>query len=273
MAAGSASRSRSWRQRCTKRRVDLTEAGAAFLERARRALAEVEEARADARQAARGELGRLAVGFVGSAVYTVLPDLLRAYRARVPRVEVALRQMTTTEQVEALRDGRIGVGVLRKPANTHPAFGLEVIHREPLVAAVPATHPLAGRDDVSARDLADEAFVLFPRAAGPSLYDAIIALCDRAGFSPTVVQEAGEVQPIAGLVGAGLGVALVPASVERLRVPGVAYRAVREAEPTVALAVAWRRAEVSPTVRSFLSVVEETLTRPGETALSAGVTP
>jgi len=258
--------------RRTKRRVDLTEAGVAFLARARRALAEVEEARADARQAARGELGRLAVGFVGSAAYTVLPDLLRAYRTRFPRVEVTLRQMTTMEQVEALRDGRIGVGVLREPANTNPAFALEVIHREPLVVAVPATHPLAGRDAVSARDLADESFVLFPRAAGPSLYDAIIALCDRAGFSPTVVQEAGEMQTIASLVGAGLGVALVPAAVERLRVPGVAYRAVREAEPTVALAVAWRRAEISPAVRSFLSVVGETLIRPEEAA-AGGATP
>lgn len=242
--------------RRTRRRVELTDAGRAFLEGAREALRQVEAAVHRARRADAGEIGHLALGFVGSAAVSVLPDLVRRLRSRFPGVKLALVEQTTAQQVEALLAGRLQAGLVRPPL---VARGLEVrtVAREPLVVALPAGHPLAAGRDVPLPSLAGEPFVLFPREQGPGLHDLVLAACAEAGFSPAVVQEATQMQTIVGLVAAGLGVALVPGSVRRYRQRGVVFRPLRGPVPTVDLAVAWRRGDPSAVLQAFLGVLEE----------------
>ncbi len=242
----------------TTRRVTLTDAGRLFLEDARRILAQVEQAKQSARRAQRGELGRLVVGFVGSAASDVLPILLRAYRDRYAEVEVVLREMDTAEGLAALEAGTIQAGILRPPIDD-PSLACEVIRREPFVVALPKQHPLAQRAPIALPDLAGEPFILFPRRWGSGLYDNVISHCHQAGFSPRVVQEATEMSTIVGLVAAGIGISLVPASVALLRTAGVVYRALGESGLMAEMAVVWRRDEQSPVLDAFLEVARRTV--------------
>lgn len=244
----------------TNRRVQLTEAGRVFLEGARRTLDQVDRAVQDAERAHRGEIGQLTFGFVGSAAYEVLPSLLRAFRAAYPDVELRLQSMTTKEQLVALAERRLDVGLLRLPVEG-TALAWRVVTREPLVAVLPATHPLAEQARVSLRALAGEPFILYPRVDSPAIRDTMITLCHQAGFSPTIVQESGEMQTIVGLVVGGIGIALVIAPAG-YRGPGeVVFKPLLEEQtPTWEMALAWRHeSEVLPVVRALLSVSEQVI--------------
>ena len=174
----------------TKRRVELTAAGRAFLTEARKVLAQAGHALDMARRAARGEVGQLVVGFVSSAVYGKFASVFGLMRARHPDVALVLQDLTSEEQVEAMKAHRLDVGLVRPPVLMAEAFTLRVIGREPLVAALPETHPLAKRKRLELAALAGEPFLLVPRHLGPGFYDQIIGLCARAGFTPKLVQEA-----------------------------------------------------------------------------------
>jgi DNA-binding transcriptional LysR family regulator len=154
-----------------------------------------------------------------------------------------------------LQNGQIHVGLLHPPLRAD-AINVESIFSEPLIAVLPDQHPLAGLPVISLAHLADEPFILFPRAGGPSLYDAIMSMCRQAGFSPRVVYETQLPQTKIGLVAAGIGVTLICASMANLQRPGVVYKPLREQTPELETAVAWRRTDtISPVVKSFLEVV------------------
>jgi DNA-binding transcriptional LysR family regulator len=244
----------------TNRRVQLTEAGRVFLEGARRTLDQVDQAVKDAHRAHRGEIGLLTFGFVGSAAYEVLPSLLRAFRAANPDVELRLQSMTTKEQMAALAERRLDVGLLRLPVE-EATLAWRVVTKEPLVSVLPATHPLAGQDRVPLGALADEPFILYPRADNPAIRDTIITLCHQAGFSPTIVQESGEMQTIVGLVAGGIGIALVIAPAGYHGTGEVAFKPLLEEQtPTWELALAWQHeSEMLPVVRALLSVSEQVI--------------
>ncbi|WP_343231201.1 LysR family transcriptional regulator [Rhodomicrobium vannielii] len=241
------------------RQVRLTDAGAAFLEEARRAIVQADRAVRAAQRAARGLRGTLRVTYVGSAVYDVLPRLIRTWRDRHGDVELVLRERTTTAQIRALAQGEADVGFVRSPLFGAAGLNHRTIKREPLIAALPAGHRLADRAFIALADLAGEPFVTFPSHEGPSLHARIVAACERAGFSPEIAQEAVQMHTIVALVAAGLGVALVPASMRSLRQEGVAYRDIADAPDslTVELAVLWRRGEPSSVVTAFLDTVRE----------------
>ncbi len=241
----------------TKRSVTVTEAGQAFLEEAKRALAQVERAIEVTQQVHRGERGRLEIGFVGSAMVEALPVALRTFRQRFPLVTLGLHQLTTSQQIDALHDGCIQLGFLRPPL-ADSSLAVEIIRREPLLVALSEQHPLAAQECISLSSLRDEVFVLYPRQLGPGTYDQLITLCDRAGFTIQVVQEAVEMQTITGLVAAGLGISLVPASTQHLRKAQVVYRPLQEQAATVDLALAWVPEGISATRDEFLHVVRET---------------
>jgi DNA-binding transcriptional LysR family regulator len=238
----------------SRRHVALTAAGAAFLVHARRAVAEAEVAAEDARRAARGEIGRLAVGFVGSAMAGPLPAILRAFRAASPDVELSLTQLTTSRQLEALRAGSCDVGCLHPPVGE--GLMVQPLLVEPLVAAVPAEHPLAAAGEVDLADLAQEPFIVPPREEGAAFHDEVVAACARAGFHPRTAQGATEMATIIGLVAAGAGVALVPAVFGQMHREGVVCRPLRwgAERPVVRLALAWRADRESPLLRRFLAV-------------------
>lgn len=242
----------------SRRRIELTHAGGLFLKEARLALSQAEQAARTARRAHRGEIGKLSVGFVGSAAYEVLPKVLRAFRERYAQVELELRTMHTSQQLEAFEEGLIQVGFLRPPVGE--SLAARPVLREPLVAALPVDHPLAGRGRVYLSGLAEEGFILWPRSSGPAAHDRVVGLCRRAGFSPNVVQESAELQTVAGLVAGGLGVALLIGKPEHLlRHRRVNYKVVGDPETTWELAAAWRSEERSPVVRAFIEVMEQAL--------------
>ena len=236
------------------RGVELTAAGRALLPEARLTLAQAERATRTAQRAARGETGRLRVGFVEAAMYTgILPDVLSFFRVHLPNVGLSLFEMDSLEQTDAFRDGRIDIGLLHAPpADAERWLHVEAVHGEPLVAALPQMHRLAGRSRLSLGALASEAFVLFPRPVAPALYDQIIAACRAAGFSPRVVQEAVGWQTMAGLVAAGVGASFAPRSLAKHRQPDVIYRPVRGLSVELPISAVWKRGHELPVRERFV---------------------
>jgi len=241
----------------TNRRVQLTAAGQVFLHDARDILARVDHAILTAQRASRGEAGWLGVGFVASATYDVLPVILRRFRERFPEVELVLIELLGTEQGQALRENQIHVGFARLPSDVE-GIVLESVAEHPLMVALPATHPLAKQDRIALPELAAEPFILFPRQPESNYADYIIRLCAAAGFTPRIVQKTGEMQTAVSLVDAGIGVAIVPASVQNLRREGVVYRPFTEPAPTIELSMGYRKHDPSPILPHFLVIARET---------------
>jgi DNA-binding transcriptional LysR family regulator len=244
----------------TRRRVALTQAGAAFAEEARATLARVAEAAERARRADRGEVGRLAVGFLAATAHTLLPLILRDFKARRPEVILDLRELTPPQLGEALRRREIQVGLVRPPV-PDAELASEVILEEPFVLALPARHPLGRLSRVPVTRLASEPFVTFRRLPGRVFPDQVMGFCLGAGFTPRVAQEVNQVHTVIGLVAAGIGVALVPASARTIGLPGVLYRPLRETTPRAQLALAWPRADASPVLAAFLDTARRVARR------------
>jgi DNA-binding transcriptional LysR family regulator len=241
----------------TKRQVHLTEAGKVFLERSYQVLAQLEQAITVTQQIGRGEVGRLEIGFVDSAIYTVLPEILRSFRKQFPAVELRLYELTTAQQIQALYDKQIDIGIVRS-AISEPGLSVECLLPESLVLALPENHRLSAQTQVSLSALADESFILFPAKMGPVFYEQIMTMCQQAGFRPKVAQEAVQMQTIIGLVAAGLGIAIVPASLQNFHRGGVIYRPLKEEIPNTGLYLTWRQHDSSPVVRSFLGLARRT---------------
>ncbi|MBW4447404.1 MAG: LysR family transcriptional regulator [Spirirestis rafaelensis WJT71-NPBG6] len=242
----------------TKRKVQLTEAGQVFLDEVQQIFKQLEQAIQVGRQTSRGEMGQLVVGFVSSAPYNILPKILRSFRSSVPEVRLELHELTTNEQFRWLRESRIDVGFVRPPVED--TFNFETIFQESLMVALPDTHLLANQSDVCLRSLKNEPFILFPRLLAPGLYDLIISLCQQAGFSPNVTQEAIQMQTIVSLVAGGLGIAIVPESLQNLQRTGVVYKIIQEPTPKTAIAIIWRQNDRSATVQKFLQIARLAVT-------------
>jgi DNA-binding transcriptional LysR family regulator len=243
----------------TKHEVRVSEAGHAVLQEARCALAQARRVEIIARRAAQGLVGRLHIGFSSSLPHTKLPNILRVCRSRFPEIVLTLHEHTTEKQIELLSAGEIDVGFLRLPVDdAPPSLAVKPILREPLVLAMPRGHSLGRRHTVAIQSLREEPFILLPRDAAPGLHDQIIGMCIRAGFRPNIVQEASQVQTIVSLVSAGLGIAIVPASIRFLHGERVLYRRLSGAASMTATAVAYEKANRSMILQTFLSAVCET---------------
>jgi DNA-binding transcriptional LysR family regulator len=206
------------------RGVAPTEAGRAVVEEARAILARAERLPDLAKRAARGEQGRLAVGVTSSgAFHPFVAQQIRAFRTAAPGVQLALAEDGTPELVRGLEEERLDAAFLRSRGSLGADLLIEPLLEEPMVAALPTGHPLAAHASLKLAALADQTFVFYRRPTGPGLHDAIVAACLRAGFSPDVGQEAPRMASTLGLVAAGLGVSIVPASMQRMNVEGVAF--------------------------------------------------
>ena len=234
----------------TRRHVALTHAGSVFLEQARSVLARAGEAVQLAQAAHRGEIGRLAIGYMSASIFTLLPAVLREFAARHPGVRLDLRELTLPQQIAALRAGDIHAGFVRPPV-TDAELASESLLEEPLRVALPAGHPLAAASRLRAMRLASEPFVMFQRSPGLVLHDLVLGFCLQQGFAPRVAQEASQTHAVVGLVSAGIGVALVPASAQEIRLRGVEFRPLAETSPRVGTCLAWRRDDASPALRAF----------------------
>jgi DNA-binding transcriptional LysR family regulator len=241
--------------RRTTRRVDLTAAGEAYLARAREVLAAVDAAGDEARRVAEGLVGRVVIGCVGSATYSLLPALARALREELPGIDFAFRgEMLVPDQVAALRDGRIDLALLRPPVD-EAALRLTTLRREGLIVALPEGHPLAARKRLRMADLRDEELIVHAGRGRSVMHDLVTALCRQAGFEPRVRHEVAETSTLVTFVAAGLGVALVPEPVAALGVAGATYRPLVEPSARIDLAVATRAEEDAPHVDRVLDVL------------------
>ena len=241
------------------RGVRLTPAGTALLPQARRLLREADALTAGARELAHGEVGVVRLGFISTAAHNVLPRVLPAFRRTRPGIRLTLVEATTDAQLTGLRDDTLDAGVVVPPVPV--PLRCEVLLREPLIAALPRTRRWPRR--LPLETLADEPFILFPRRAAPGLYDLIVGLCARAGCVPRIEQEAIQMPTIVSLVGAGMGVALVPASLARVRQTDVVYRPLAEPGPPMEVGLAWNEATPTPAVAAFIAHVRGVFT-PGK---------
>lgn len=280
----------------TKRSVELTAVGAALLPDVRRLIAAADALPPLAQSLARGEAGSLALAFVSTADYGLLPQLLREFGARYPHVRLQLAEATSDVQIEELVAGRIDAGLVIPPVPPRHAASLSYLPvlREPLIVAMPAeaaeaaevaeaaeAAEAANAADAAAdapvriADIASLPLVIFPRRLAPGFYDIITGCYGAAGVTPRIGQEAIQMQTIVSLVSAGMGVALVPQSLRNLRRTGVVYRALADPAPVVETGLVWRTDDVSPVLAGFIDVVRGAArraspSRPGSTPDAAG---
>ncbi len=229
----------------TTRQVSLTAAGERYLERTRAVLAAVDQAGTEAVRISEGEVGRVSIGFIGSATYSLLPEIARGLRDVFTEIEFDFKgELLTPDQEAALRDGSIDIAVLRTPV-TDPGIEVQVVRREGLVVALPSGHPLTTSEAIRVKDLKGQPFISYPSEHRSVLHDAILTLCSRAGFRPRKVAQVAETSTMVVFVAAGLGIAVLPESVTALQLPGVEFRPVAD-RATVDLAIGWRPDRLTP---------------------------
>jgi DNA-binding transcriptional LysR family regulator len=239
----------------TRHFVALTEAGRVFLEEALRTLRDADNAVETARKAARGDCGRLSIGFGPAPEAGILRRVLALFLSHHPKVVLELHHLYTREQIEALVDRRIDVAFPLLPV-AHRDIATEVVTTEPLIAALPTEHPLARAPRISLRDLRSDPFVRLRPDLGPGFDTLVARACGDAGFERSVVHEASHVLTVLGFVGAGLGVAILPGALRGRPAEGVVFRSLERA-PTVEIGVAYRHQEPSALLHEFLGVVRE----------------
>jgi DNA-binding transcriptional LysR family regulator len=235
------------------RNARVTPEGQIFYEDAVRILQQAETAILTAKRAAEGKVGRLSIGFIGSATLSFLPDLVRRYKLEYPNVKLALHDLYPTELDKACDRGEIDIAITRTLSlERSKNRQSRVLLRDPLVAVLPRSRKLKLKSKkIRLADLANERFILFHREGAPAVFDTIVGACRAQGFSPRVENEPNSMQTILSLVEAEEGVAIVPASISNLRSNGVQFvRLVPDLH--LDLIVAWSRGETSVILRTFL---------------------
>ena len=239
-----------------KRIAQLTPEGEAFYAEAVRTLAQAELAIETARRAARGEIGRLSIGFLGSATSAFLPELVRKFKATYPGVKLILQQLNPVDQDAAFEKGEIDIGFTRTLiAEQNKTFSSRVLYRDPLMAVLPRSRRVKTKR-VRIADLANQSFVLFHREGHPGLFDAIIATCQKAGFNPRVENQPNMLQTVLSLVEAEQGVSIVPACARNLRSNDVRFYRLQPDDVRIDLVAAWKKANESVVLRAFLGLID-----------------
>ncbi|MBV9859364.1 MAG: LysR family transcriptional regulator [Alphaproteobacteria bacterium] len=238
----------------TKRAVALTSVGRAVLNEARLLLAQAETTHHVARAAAGGERGELRLGFIEVAAFGLLPRLVAAFRRAYPKVAVKLTELSTTEQVTALRERTIDIGILRAPIPSQEVESVPLF-REPVAVVLPSHHHLAKRASIKLAALRNEHFIFHSSEKETRLADEIAAIARQQGFLPQVGQHAGEFHTICSLVAAGLGISVVPHSAQAIRISGITYRKLTDPEIAIDYRLGWLRGSRDPVIKAFHSLV------------------
>lgn len=233
--------------------VLLTPSGHAALLEARRLLYHGEQMMRSARDLAAGTGGRLRIGFVGSAIYRVIPTLIPGFCSQYPKVELVLTEATSARILSMLNEESLDVGIVRTPLLRSHGASLHTLQRDRFVAAIPASHPLAACTSLRLLDLAKEPFIMYAQEEAAGLHASAMGACDAAGFVPEVRQQATQVDTVLALVQSGLGVALVPEVVRGQREPQVIYRDIDDGQPAITtLALAFYAGNQTPAAERFI---------------------
>lgn len=244
--------------RQTKRLVQLTEAGKVFLQEAYQLLVQLETSVALTQRIARGQTGQLRIGFTSLVIYDLLPLILQEFHQQFQEVELVLRELTTSQQEQALKDSLIHVGFAHPPLEDD-TLSYKCIHRQTLVVALSSTHSLAQQKQICVRALLNEPLIVFPRYLAPGLYDQIMSLFGQENCQPNITQSAIQMQTIIALVSARMGVAIIPSSLQNLQRPGVAYRPIVEQVPVIETAVIWQQNSLTPILENFLEFTQKAI--------------
>ena len=243
------------------RPVRLTEAGRLLLEQATQVLERVEDLKLISRRLQGAEQPHVTLGFVGSTLYGYLPPVIRAYRAARPNAEVTLLEMTTLEQVSALKEHRIDLGFGRLQFED-PAIDRVLLRNERLCVALPSGHRLVrSSPELRLLDLIDDPLIVYPKSPRPSYADQVLALFRDQGLKPASVQEVRELQTALGLVAAESGFTLVPAAVERLRRDNVSYRKIVDECAFSPIILSTRKGDRSPEITLIQKLIREIYTK------------
>lgn len=241
------------------RTARLTPEGAAFHEEAIKTLAQAERSIATAKRAARGEIGRLGIGFMGFSTYSFLPNLLRKYKVRHPGVALRLVEDVPYGQDIAFERGEIDIGFTRPPsANQNSAYEFRLLFREPLVVALPKTRKVTTKR-VRIADLASERFVVFQRTSSPEVFDMIVRACNDSGFSPRLHNELNNMNSVLATVEAGEGVALIPATARNLRADNISFFRIQPDKVRIEFGAKWKKKDRSIPLNLFIELLDEEL--------------
>lgn len=240
-----------------RHKTRLTAAGEVLRDEVRDLLKAADHAAARTKRAARGQVGVLKIGFISTAAARILPPLISTYRTQHPEVEFDLKNILSAEQIPALLDKTIDIGLLRLPIQEQDAIETYPLHSEPFVALLPAKHPLAKKHQIHLSMLKDCEFVMYSRRYAPGFHDQIMRMLNSAGLSPVIAQESKEMYTLAALVSAGLGVAIVPASVENYRIEGIVFRKLAPPEVLSKIGMIVLKENNHPAVRAFVALAQD----------------
>jgi DNA-binding transcriptional LysR family regulator len=236
----------------------LTEAGQAFREDAAIALEKLEFAKSKAQWASAGKLGHIRIGFISTAGFEIVPNLMRRFRKSYPDVEFSIRNILTGAQLEMIDDGLLDVGFLRLPIETRKEIEVTTVHREPFIAILPSWHSLSAKKEIRLRELKGNSFVMYAREHAPGFHDLLSRILSNAGVIPRVVQTAGEMPTLISLVDAGVGVSIVPASAAKRIVSKVAVCSIADRLPESEIGLAFARQNTA-VVRRFCELARTSL--------------
>jgi LysR family transcriptional regulator, benzoate and cis,cis-muconate-responsive activator of ben and cat genes len=247
------------------RGIDLTQAGAVFLDDARNILLLLDQAVEKSQLTEKGLIGRLDIGIFGSAIFDLFPSVVPPFRALFPKINVSLHDMNKSEQIKALRDRRLSVGFIRFVWDELD-LAKELVSVAQLYVACPANHNLARLDEIRVSDLDRQPLILYPKAPRPSFIDRVVSLCRDEGFEPFLEQEVDDVITAVALVSSGQGIAIVPEAVRNFSMPGVVYRPMQRLPSTmVDLYCLYRKDDRSPILQAFLKFMRTIHGRGGTT--------
>jgi DNA-binding transcriptional LysR family regulator len=244
----------------SSRHVELTGAGRSFLQGAKKLIFDLEELTRQTRRIGRAETGHLAIGFIGAQSHEWMPIVLRRFRQKYPDVEVILTEMVPSMQLEALSTHRLDLGVVGAiDGKAPPGLQVECIAEEEPLVGVPSDHVLANLPFVRLVQLKDEGFILTSRENAPSYRSWLARLCQRAGFTPRVVQEVDRARTAVQYVAAGFGISIFGEHICRQPAPGVKFLPLRPAAQKIRYGVAWRKELSEPLVHRFIEYTKEQL--------------
>lgn len=255
----------------TQRRVELTEHGRHLRGEAAAILERVERSAADIRAMVAGEAGRLRIGFTAAtALLPFFPQVVSAFRTSHPKVELTLRDLSSRQQIRALQEREIDVGLVRG-GGLPPASDVSTTRllRDPLVVAMRREHALAARAELSIADLKGEPMIFYPPRSGVGIYEQVLRACAKHGFAPDVVQEAQDASTLIGLAATGLGVAVVPSELQCIHVPHILYRPLADDDAVTELLFAARAGEPSRLVANLRHMMQRAIAMARTEAIDA----
>jgi DNA-binding transcriptional LysR family regulator len=247
----------------TRRRVSLTESGALLRTDARAILDRVEQSRAAIRDLETGTIGQIRIAVTpASSILPFFPKLISTFRAAHAKVRIVMQEMPSKDQIQALQDRVIDVGILRNPAKKGVS-GISFLKllSDPLVVAMDRRHPLSKRSGIRFADLRDEAFISYPRQSGVAIYEQVTALFAARGFIPNIVQEVEQVTTLIGLASTGFGIAIVPSGLSYIRVPHIVFRRLLDPDAMTEIHLAYREDPPSIIISNFRRMAQAITTK------------